>query len=179
MKYHPVVEISRASIEKMDLEVISRFLQSRKPQVCLEIGTWKGYSAEFWLELFRPEIFITIEKEPKMEDAVEMTRAGVHYLWGHDSRSIDTYKKVHGILNDRLVDFLFIDGDHSYDGVMDDWSNYSQLMAKGSVVIFHDCCYHSEGTEEADVFWNMIKKDKNYIEVKSTPTSTGIGIILL
>jgi predicted O-methyltransferase YrrM len=36
------------------------------------------------------------------------------------------------------IDFLFIDGDHSYEGVSEDWRLYSTLLKKGSIVAFHD-----------------------------------------
>jgi hypothetical protein len=34
-----------------------------------------------------------------------------------DSYDINTYKEIKRILGDRKVDFLFIDGDHRYEGV--------------------------------------------------------------
>jgi len=40
-------------------------------------------------------------------------------------------------LTDHL-DLLFIDGDHSYDGVKSDWEAYKQLLRPGSIVVFHD-----------------------------------------
>lgn len=36
------------------------------------------------------------------------------------------------------IDLLFIDGDHSYDGVKADWECYKALLRAGSTVIFHD-----------------------------------------
>lgn len=36
------------------------------------------------------------------------------------------------------IDFLFIDGDHSYDGVKQDFQNYSPLVKKGGIIAFHD-----------------------------------------
>lgn len=36
------------------------------------------------------------------------------------------------------IDLLFIDGDHSYDGVKADWESYKGFLVKGSVVVFHD-----------------------------------------
>lgn len=38
---------------------------------------------------------------------------------------------------DRL-DVLFIDGDHSYEGVKADWDAYKGFLRRGSIVIFHD-----------------------------------------
>lgn len=37
------------------------------------------------------------------------------------------------------VDLLFIDGDHSYEGVKADWEAYKRFLKPGSVVVFHDC----------------------------------------
>jgi predicted O-methyltransferase YrrM len=36
------------------------------------------------------------------------------------------------------LDFLFIDGDHNYEGVKKDWSLYRPFLQKGSFVAFHD-----------------------------------------
>lgn len=36
------------------------------------------------------------------------------------------------------VDLLFVDGDHSYNGVRSDFLAWSRFMAPGSIVIFHD-----------------------------------------
>ena len=36
------------------------------------------------------------------------------------------------------VDFIFIDGDHSYDGLRDDWEAWSPLVAPGGIVALHD-----------------------------------------
>lgn len=36
------------------------------------------------------------------------------------------------------LDLLFIDGDHSYEGVKADWEAYKEFLSAGSIVIFHD-----------------------------------------
>jgi predicted O-methyltransferase YrrM len=36
------------------------------------------------------------------------------------------------------LDLLFIDGDHSYEGVKADWDAYKGFLKSGSTVIFHD-----------------------------------------
>ena len=42
------------------------------------------------------------------------------------------------IKNEIKIDFLFIDGDHSYEGVKKDWELYKPIMQKDSIVVFHD-----------------------------------------
>lgn len=36
------------------------------------------------------------------------------------------------------LDLLFIDGDHSYEGVKADWENYRNFLTTGAIVVFHD-----------------------------------------
>ena len=42
------------------------------------------------------------------------------------------------------VDFVFIDGDHSYDGLRGDWEAWSGFVAPGGVVALHDSCSSAE-----------------------------------
>lgn len=38
-------------------------------------------------------------------------------------------------------DFLFIDGDHSYEAVKEDWENWTPLLARPATVVFHDITF--------------------------------------
>ncbi len=38
------------------------------------------------------------------------------------------------------VDFAFIDGDHSYEGLRGDWLSWSPLVAQGGIIALHDSC---------------------------------------
>lgn len=42
------------------------------------------------------------------------------------------------IVQDIKIDFLFIDGDHSYDGVSKDFNLYSTIMNEGGIIAIHD-----------------------------------------
>lgn len=46
------------------------------------------------------------------------------------------------------VDFLFIDGDHSYEGLRADWESWSPLLAPSGIVALHDSC--SSATRQLD-----------------------------
>ena len=37
-----------------------------------------------------------------------------------------------------LMDFVFIDGDHSYDGLREDWEGWKPLTAPGGIIALHD-----------------------------------------
>jgi len=42
------------------------------------------------------------------------------------------------------LDFLFIDGDHTYDGVKNDYNNHFQFVRSGGYLIFHDTISYPE-----------------------------------
>ena len=51
----------------------------------------------------------------------------------HDEKVINHIKDICP-----TVDLLFIDGDHTKKGVLQDWKDYSNLVSKGGLVIFDD-----------------------------------------
>lgn len=50
--------------------------------------------------------------------------------------STDVVEQVRAITP--ALDLLFIDGDHSYEGVKADWDAYKSFLKPGSIVVFHD-----------------------------------------
>jgi len=50
--------------------------------------------------------------------------------------STDVVEKVRMI--SPTLDLLFIDGDHSYEGVKADWEAYKAFLRPGAIVVFHD-----------------------------------------
>lgn len=57
----------------------------------------------------------------------------IHPVKGFSTEVVDDIKKISA-----NIDFLFIDGDHSYKGCKSDWETYKPMLKKGSCVIFHD-----------------------------------------
>ena len=53
------------------------------------------------------------------------------------STSVDAYYDFF-IRQDIKIDFLFIDGDHSYDGVKQDFDLYSQILSDSGIIMIHD-----------------------------------------
>lgn len=71
------------------------------------------------------------------------------------------------------VDFAFIDGDHTYEGVKADFLNYGNLVRPGGVIAFHDILPVSEFPDiQVFRFWQEIKDDFNTKEL-SGPEGSG------
>ena len=97
-----------------------------------------------------------------------------------DSHSKDTRKMVDQVLGEQKVDLLFIDGDHSYEGVRKDFETYSPLVRKGGIIAFHDIC---PGPEEnvggVPRFWNEVSLGRDSKSVIKDPKQFGFGIGIL
>jgi len=53
------------------------------------------------------------------------------------STSVDAYHDFF-VRQDIKIDLLFIDGDHSYEGVKQDFDLYSQILSDSGIIIIHD-----------------------------------------
>lgn len=117
----------------------------------------------------------------------------VHFIRGdsHDQRTLgELFMALHeqemmgGITEfERKIDFLFIDGDHTYEGVKKDWEMYSRFVKKGGLVVFHDITisyYHHSRDVYVGEFWNEIKTQHRHVEfVEEGKDWGGIGVIYL
>ena len=111
------------------------------PQVILEIGSMVGGSLVAW-QLAAPDaeiISVSLTDGPYGGGDVK-TRID-HWL-DMNSHDPDTLDQVDRILGGRPVDFLFIDGDHSLEGVTNDFEMYSPLVRPGGLIAFHDILPH-------------------------------------
>lgn len=75
-----------------------------------------------------------------------------------DSHDPQIFEQVKAMLNGKSIDLLFIDGDHSYDGVKHDFEQYSQLVSPSGIIAFHDIVKHGEGSGcDVDEYYNELK----------------------
>lgn len=79
----------------------------------------------------------------------------VHYIEGL-SCSEKTINKLNKILNNDKIDLSFIDGDHTYQSVINDFEKYFPLVKNKGFIIFDD--YHQP--------WNAAKKPVDDICIK-------------
>ena len=95
-----------------------------------------------------------------------------------DSHSQIAIDRLNNTLKGEKLDFLFIDGDHSYEGVKQDFEMYSPFVKKGGYVALHDINgkpLHGLNIHVHD-FWNELPKE-NTITFNSEGFSMGIGVI--
>jgi len=122
--------------------IYSRIAPKRR---VVEIGTQRGYSLRFWLELAQPGATIVAidwwNKKEMAEDPRPTWESWVpegvnfHSIIG-DSHHDKTREVLLRLVYE--IDFLFIDGDHTYEGVTQDWHMYGPLVRPGGVIAFHD-----------------------------------------
>jgi hypothetical protein len=75
---------------------------------------------------------------------------------------------------------LFIDGDHTYEGCLKDWTMYSPLVRSGGLIAFHDIADHttdkSVGVRRA---WLKASEGKRSLGILSEDGEpwAGIGLV--
>ena len=154
------------------------FLKNQKNKSYLNIGIGNGGS--FMVETF-------IQDECERSVAVDNTSYGkftnienikyrINWLKDNTNKSIDFYNMNSSDffkLNTEKFDMIFIDGDHSYDGVKTDFVNALKFINDGGHIVLHDIA--SQQCEGVMRFWNEIKNDR-CVEFMHSNTC-GIGMI--
>jgi len=76
------------------------------------------------------------------------------------------------------LDFLFIDGDHSREGVWADFRLYSPLVRAGGLIAFHDVSEHTYPAVEGVMqFWREFKAEHATDErVLGNDPGYGVGV---
>lgn len=97
-------------------------------------------------------------------------------LLSANSHERGTIANVKRELAGKKLDFLFIDGDHSYEGVKKDFEMYSPLVRKGGIVAFHDIATIPGKTNKVRQYWKELKQKYRSREIVHDD-KYGIGLI--
>ena len=83
----------------------------------------------------------------------------------------------------KTIDFVFIDGDHTYEGVKSDFLNYGPLVRPGGIIGFHDILPRPELPEiQVFRFWREVREKHNTKEIigpDGSDKKVGIGLIFV
>lgn len=81
----------------------------------------------------------------------------------------------------KIYDYIYIDGDHSYEGVKKDFEICKKILKLGGYMTFHDVSVEKDtqyGKCGVKDFWNDLKKDvseSKCFEFMEFPYSAGLG----
>ncbi|MGD1842045.1 MAG: class I SAM-dependent methyltransferase [Thermonemataceae bacterium] len=177
---------------RTEILALCQLIEARKPRFLLEIGTANGGSLFLFSKLAHPEAtIISIDlpdglygggypayRQAFYESFVsEQQRMVLHRANSHEPQ---TLQQVKDLLQGNPLDFLFIDGDHRYEGVKKDFKLYAPLVKEGGLISFHDIAEHPEGWQVGvGQYWHEIKNDYQFQEFIGHPTQgwAGIGVI--
>jgi len=182
---------------KEEILKLLRILKGLKPRTILEIGTASGGTLFLFTQVAEPDaIIISIDlpggpfgggypawKIPLYKSFARYPTQRI-YLFRADSHNVNTLRKVKKILGNKLIDFLFIDGDHSYEGVKKDFEMYAPLVRKGGVIALHDIVPDpQELVGGVPKFWRELKNKLGVDRVKElvkdwNQGGYGIGLII-
>jgi predicted O-methyltransferase YrrM len=159
------------------------------PQTVLEIGTHRGGTLYFWARLARPDAILVSIDLPggKFGGGYSPFRAPIYrrfaqerqklHLLRANSHAGSTLEEAKRLLAGQPIDLLFIDGDHTYEGVKKDWEMYSPLVRSGGLIVFHDVA-GNYGETQVKTFWDTIKTSHAHKEYMTHPEGLyGIGVL--
>lgn len=178
-----------------EIEALYREVCKLEPRTVLEIGTARGGTLYLWAQAATDDALLVSVDLPggfggggypdargALYEAFARPGQSVKLLRA-DSHAPQTLGDVKRILGGRAVDYLFIDGDHTYAGVKADLVQYGPLVRAGGMIGFHDIMPRPDVAEiEVDRLWRQVRA--RYPDVTTefvTPNRDGrrIGLGLL
>ncbi len=181
--FEPIIAQSKASQNKDELRELLPLVAKIEPKVIVEIGMWRGYSMELWYKAFSPELLITIENDQEafnfMRERIKngelayMNSSAISI--SGDSHDPKTLANIAELLGNRQIDFLFIDGDHTYEAVKKDFvAFYMTLVRRGGIIALHDAALRGNEKVEVWKFWDELKGYNKKLIVGKDGTGTGV-----
>jgi predicted O-methyltransferase YrrM len=173
-----------------EIDGLLQILRRDPPRYVCEIGTASGGTLFLLTQVCRPDALLL-----SVDLGLSVERCLVHrrFVSGKqrivsirgDSRTPETFARVRSLLRGHPLDLLFIDGDHSYEGVKADFVNFGPLVRPGGLIVLHDIVPDfgtrygkptGNYTGGVPVFWDEIKTKHKTTEFIEDPGQDGYGI---
>lgn len=166
----------------------------QRPKVVMEIGTCHGGTLYMWCQAADPKATLISLDLPsgefgggyrdcrgKLYEQFRQPSQTLHLVRAN-SHDAATTQRIESLLGGKKIDFLFIDGDHTYEGVKRDFQLYSPLVAPGGLVGLHDIVRRpAQPRIEVWQFWDELKASAfepcEWIETQPGQRSIGIGVV--
>jgi len=188
--YRTSYVILRSMQRRSEIRKFSKIFAKIRPKTVLEIGTAEGGTLFLLTRLSDPNaliLSISFSRKRTFREIFYHSFAMYNqklFFLERDSHKLSTLEELKKILKNRQIDVLFIDGDHSYEGVKKDFEMYGPLVKKKGIIAFHDIVKVSPDFApdvEVNKFWNEIKENYEYKELVEDWNQEwgGIGVITM
>jgi len=136
-------------IIRVDLDEASymyKLVKSLENPVIVEIGRFKGGSTLLIASAMKGGRLISLDLHLKMMlktegNIYDEELKSILKRYGVESKVEIVVADSKRFPNENLeVDFIFIDGDHSYEGVKADYEHWIDTVKRGGHILFHDAC---------------------------------------
>jgi predicted O-methyltransferase YrrM len=178
---------------RSELASLLAVVRNEQPRTILEIGTALGGTLFGFAQVAAPDAVLVTVDLPRGRFGGDYYNPARNYLYPRfaraqqtihlvlgDSHEAETRARVDELIGRRQVDFLFIDGDHSYEGICADYELYRPLVRPGGLVAFHDIVPgNKELVGDVPDFWRDFKASHETTEFVESYDQEGYGIGLL
>jgi predicted O-methyltransferase YrrM len=185
-----------------EFRALARLVEQRRPRTVLEIGTADGGTLFAHTRLAHEEaLIVSIDLPhgpfgggyPAWRIPLYESFAGPAQrleLLRVDSHAASTAAVLERVLAGRRLDYAFIDGDHTYDGVRQDFELCLRFAAPDAVIAFHDIAPEKNpewvaaaeaapGDGAVHGFWTQVKRGYAHDEFIRDTAQEGYGIGVL
>ena len=143
----------------------------------LEIGAERGGTSLLFALLFDRHVAVDVAPAFTPE---ELARDNIVVVTG-ESTDPAVISRVGQLGKRGLYDLIFIDGDHTYEGVKADFIAYTKLLRPGGIIALHDIVdsqVHRDRQCDVARFWREIKHHGPHLELITEPDDyMGIGMM--
>ncbi len=175
---------------RSEIEALARTVLMTMPQNIMEIGSHRGGTMYLWCKLLNNNGKRIVVDLPSGgfggldQEAIDKRNAMMKSWTGNlsivnaDSHATATYEKIRETLGGEKLDFLFIDCDHTYEGVKLDFFMYKSFVREGGLIAFHDIKesqLHSNQNCYVSQLWQELGGEK--MEIRAEGEWGGIGVI--
>jgi predicted O-methyltransferase YrrM len=179
---------------RSEITQLLHVVAARRPRRILEIGSQGGGNLFLFSKAAAPDakiLSIDLNFSAVQMAAYPSLAAPPQELtcFKGDSHAPEMLLRVKAWLGSERLDFLFIDGDHSLEGVAADYHDFAPLVAPGGLIGFHDIVpdyttrYGRKTIAyagDAPIFWNQLKATYPvFQEFVADPGQDGAGIGLV
>jgi predicted O-methyltransferase YrrM len=125
-------------------DCLARHAASKR--VLAEIGVWHGVTTARLRTVMAPDgvlyavdpypngrLGFSVQQRIARREVARVPNGRVEWV---RARGVEAARALAGVSG--RLEFVFIDGDHSYEGLRGDWDGWSPLLARGGVAALHD-----------------------------------------